>query len=111
MSPYDFNRALVAVDGSEGSETALDCAISICQAVDATLTALAVEGKLPAYAASRPALTAAEDREDAGVLAYSPSRSLRNQHIAPDTQAAPARAPVGHQHLLRRPRPPHLRAA
>jgi len=52
MSPYDFRRALVAVDGSEGSEKALDCAISICKAVDATLTALAVEGKLPAYAAS-----------------------------------------------------------
>jgi nucleotide-binding universal stress UspA family protein len=52
MSPYDFKRVLVAVDGSEGSEKALDCAISICQAVDATLTALAVEGKLPAYAAS-----------------------------------------------------------
>jgi nucleotide-binding universal stress UspA family protein len=41
-----------AVDGSEGSEKALDCAISICRAVGATLTALAVEGKLPAYAAS-----------------------------------------------------------
>ena len=52
MSPYDFKRVLVAVDGSEGSEKALDCAISICQAVDAELTALAVEGKLPAYAAS-----------------------------------------------------------
>ena len=52
MSPYDFKRVLVAVDGSEGSEKALDCAISICQAVDATLTALAVEGKLPAYAGS-----------------------------------------------------------
>ncbi len=52
MSPYDFKRVLVAVDGSDGSEKALDCAISICKAVDATLTALAVEGKLPAYAAS-----------------------------------------------------------
>ena len=52
MSPYDFNRVLVAVDGSDGSEKALDCAISICRAVGATLTALAVEGKLPAYAAS-----------------------------------------------------------
>jgi nucleotide-binding universal stress UspA family protein len=52
MSPYDFKRVLVAVDGSEGSEKALDCALSICRAVDATLTALAVEGKLPAYAAS-----------------------------------------------------------
>jgi nucleotide-binding universal stress UspA family protein len=52
MSPYDFGRVLVAVDGSEGSAKALDCAISICQAVAAELTALAVEGKLPAYAAS-----------------------------------------------------------
>jgi nucleotide-binding universal stress UspA family protein len=52
MSPYDFKRVLVAVDGSSGSEKALDCAISICQAVRAELTALAVEGKLPAYAAS-----------------------------------------------------------
>jgi nucleotide-binding universal stress UspA family protein len=52
MSPYDFNRVLVAVDGSDDSEKALDCAISICTAVDATLTALAVEGKLPVYAAS-----------------------------------------------------------
>jgi nucleotide-binding universal stress UspA family protein len=52
MSPYDFKRVLVAVDGSEGSEKALDCAISICKALDAILTALAVEGKLPAYAAS-----------------------------------------------------------
>jgi nucleotide-binding universal stress UspA family protein len=52
MSPYDFKRVLVAVDGSDGSEKALDCGISICRAVDAKLTALAVEGKLPAYAAS-----------------------------------------------------------
>jgi nucleotide-binding universal stress UspA family protein len=52
MSPYDFKHVLVAVDGSEGSEKALECALSICRAVDAELTALAVEGKLPAYAAS-----------------------------------------------------------
>jgi nucleotide-binding universal stress UspA family protein len=52
MSPYAFQRVLVAVDGSDGSGKALDCAISICQAVDAQLAALAVEGKLPAYAAS-----------------------------------------------------------
>lgn len=52
MSPYDFARVLVAVDGSEGSRKALDCALSICAAVGAELTALAVEGKLPAYAGS-----------------------------------------------------------
>ena len=52
MSPYDFTNVLVAVDGSEDSGKALDCALSICRAVGARLTALAVEGKLPAYAAS-----------------------------------------------------------
>ena len=52
MSPYDFKRVLVAVDGSEGARKALDCALSICTSVGARLTALAVEGKLPAYAGS-----------------------------------------------------------
>jgi nucleotide-binding universal stress UspA family protein len=52
MSPYEFTNVLVALDGSPGAAKALDCALSICSAVGAPLTALAVEGKLPAYAAS-----------------------------------------------------------
>ena len=52
MSPYRFQRVLVAIDGSEGAQKALDCALSICESVDAELTVLAVEGKLPAYAGS-----------------------------------------------------------
>jgi nucleotide-binding universal stress UspA family protein len=52
MSPYNFSRVLVAIDGSEGSQKAFDCALSICESVGALLTALAVEGKLPAYAGS-----------------------------------------------------------
>jgi nucleotide-binding universal stress UspA family protein len=52
MSPYEFNNVLVPVDGSDGAAKALDCALSLCSALDARLTALAVEGKLPAYAAS-----------------------------------------------------------
>jgi nucleotide-binding universal stress UspA family protein len=52
MSPYDFTSVLVAVDGSDGSRKALDCALSLCVSVGAPLTALAVEGKLPAYAGS-----------------------------------------------------------
>jgi nucleotide-binding universal stress UspA family protein len=52
MSPYDFRNVLVPVDGSDGSKKALDCALSICAALGARLTALAVEGKLPAYAAT-----------------------------------------------------------
>jgi nucleotide-binding universal stress UspA family protein len=52
VSPYDFTNVLVPIDGSEGSDKALDCALSICAALGARLTALAVEGKLPAYAAT-----------------------------------------------------------
>jgi nucleotide-binding universal stress UspA family protein len=52
VTPYKFRNVLVAVDGSEGALKALDCALSIAQALDAQVTALAVEGKLPAYAAS-----------------------------------------------------------
>jgi nucleotide-binding universal stress UspA family protein len=52
VSPYEFTNVLVALDGSEGAAKALDCALSICSAIEARLTALAVEGKLPAYAAS-----------------------------------------------------------
>jgi nucleotide-binding universal stress UspA family protein len=52
MSPYNFTNVLVAVDGSDGGAKALDCALSLCSALDAKLTALAVEGRLPAYAAS-----------------------------------------------------------
>jgi nucleotide-binding universal stress UspA family protein len=52
MSPYEFTNVLVAIDGSDEAAKALDCALSICTALDARLTVLAVEGKLPAYAAS-----------------------------------------------------------
>jgi nucleotide-binding universal stress UspA family protein len=52
VSPYGVTNVLVALDGSEGAATALDCALSISSAIGACLTALAVEGKLPAYAAS-----------------------------------------------------------
>lgn len=52
MSPYDFENVLVAIDGSEGAQRALDCAISLVSRLGGQLTALVVEGKLPAYAAT-----------------------------------------------------------
>ena len=52
MSPYTFSSVLVPVDGSHGAGKALDCALSVCSAWQARLTALAVAGRLPAYAAS-----------------------------------------------------------
>jgi universal stress protein F len=52
MSPFEFTNVVVAIDGSEDSRKSLDCALSMCGSLGADLTVLAVEGKLPAYAAS-----------------------------------------------------------
>ncbi|MGZ4202565.1 MAG: universal stress protein [Thermoleophilaceae bacterium] len=43
---------LVAIDGSQGAQRALTKAIELARLTGATLTALAVEGPLPAYAAT-----------------------------------------------------------
>jgi DNA mismatch repair protein MutS len=47
-----FTRILVAIDGSPGGQKALATAIELASLTGAMLTALAVEGKLPAYAAT-----------------------------------------------------------
>lgn len=52
MSPFRFDNVLVAIDGSEGAQRALDCALSLVDRLGGRITALAVEGKLPAYAAT-----------------------------------------------------------
>ncbi len=52
MTPYVFENVLVAIDGSEGAQRALDCALSLVERLGGKLTAVAVEGKLPAYAAT-----------------------------------------------------------
>ena len=47
-----FHRILVAIDGSECSDRAFAKAIELAVVAGAQLTALAVEGPLPAYAAT-----------------------------------------------------------
>ena len=47
-----FDRILVAIDGSQGGRHALTKAIELARLTSASLTALAVEGPLPAYAAT-----------------------------------------------------------
>jgi nucleotide-binding universal stress UspA family protein len=52
MTDYLFRRILVPIDGSEGAAHALECALSLAERLGGELTALAVEGRLPAYAGS-----------------------------------------------------------
>jgi nucleotide-binding universal stress UspA family protein len=52
MTEYLFRRILVPIDGSDGANHALDCALSLTERLGGELTALAVEGRLPAYAGS-----------------------------------------------------------
>jgi nucleotide-binding universal stress UspA family protein len=47
-----FERILAAIDGSEASDRAFATAVELASLTGATLTALAVEGPLPAYAAT-----------------------------------------------------------
>jgi nucleotide-binding universal stress UspA family protein len=47
-----FEKILVAIDGSECSDRAFAKALELAQLTNAHLTALAVEGPLPAYAAT-----------------------------------------------------------
>lgn len=47
-----FERILVAIDGSESSDRAFAKALELAVVADAKVTALAVEGPLPAYAAT-----------------------------------------------------------
>ena len=47
-----FERILVAIDGSDCSDRAFEHAVELAQLAGARLTALAIEGPLPAYAAT-----------------------------------------------------------
>ena len=47
-----FERILVAIDGSQGSNRAFATALELARLTGARLVALAVEGPLPAYAAT-----------------------------------------------------------
>jgi nucleotide-binding universal stress UspA family protein len=47
-----FTRILVAIDGSQGAKRALTTALELARLTGAELTALTIEGPLPAYAAT-----------------------------------------------------------
>ncbi len=47
-----YERILVAIDGSEGARRAFASALELARLTGAHVTALAIEGPLPAYAAT-----------------------------------------------------------
>jgi nucleotide-binding universal stress UspA family protein len=65
VTVYKFDNVLVAIDGSRGAERALDCAISLVERLGGRLTALVVEGKLPAYAATAGEVDEVKKEKDA----------------------------------------------
>ena len=94
MNAYKFDNVLVAIDGSEGAERALDCAVSLVERLGGMLTALVVEGKLPAYAATAGEVDEVKREKDAyfqRVLEV--AREQANEHgIALETALVPGHA-------------------
>jgi nucleotide-binding universal stress UspA family protein len=60
-----FDSILVAIDGSTASDHALRMAVELAALTGARLTALAVEGPLPAYAATVGEVEEAKHEKDA----------------------------------------------
>jgi nucleotide-binding universal stress UspA family protein len=103
MSPYNFTDVLVALDRSAGAAKALDCALSVSVAVGARLTALAVEGRLPAYAASLGEVEREKDTYFRGVLDAAAKTGARSGRRAQHGSGARARG-GGDRALRARPR-------
>ena len=92
MTPYVFENVLVAIDGSEGAQRALDCAISLVERLGGKLTALAVEGKLPAYAATAGEVDEVKQEKDAFFQRCSRARELRPRSTASSSRPTWSRA-------------------
>jgi nucleotide-binding universal stress UspA family protein len=60
-----YTKILVALDGSKGAQKALAAAVELGRTFGAELHSLAVEGKLPAYAASIGEVDEAKAEKDA----------------------------------------------
>jgi nucleotide-binding universal stress UspA family protein len=94
MTPYKFENALVAIDGSEGAERALDCALSLIERLGGKLTALAVEGKLPAYASTAGEVDEVKREKDQFFTALLEDARAQAQQrgVALDTDLVPGHA-------------------
>jgi nucleotide-binding universal stress UspA family protein len=89
-----FERILVAIDGSDGSKRALSTAFELAALTRASVTALAIEGPLPAYAATVGEVDEVKREKDAffGALVASVEREAKEAGISLDVEVRPGHA-------------------
>lgn len=89
-----FARILVAIDGSAGAEHALGTAIELARLTGARLSALAVEGPLPAYAATVGEVDEVKREKDAffGRLAADAKRRAAEAGVELEVDVRPGHA-------------------
>lgn len=89
-----FSRILVAIDGSEGAGRALGTAIELARLSGSSLSALAVEGPLPVYAATIGEVDEAKREKDAffGRVAAEAKRLAAEAGVELEIQLRPGHA-------------------
>ncbi len=89
-----FDRILVAIDGSQGGQHALRTAIELAELTGASVTALAVEGPLPAYAATIGEVDDVKREKDRffGAVAASAREQADAAGVALDVDVRPGHA-------------------
>jgi nucleotide-binding universal stress UspA family protein len=89
-----FERILVAIDGSEGSRRAFAKALELAAVVHASVTALAIEGPLPAYAATVGEVEEVKREKDAffGALVAAAEREAESAGVAIEVEVRPGHA-------------------
>lgn len=89
-----FSRILVAIDGSEGAGRALGTAIELARLSGSSLSALAVEGPLPVYAATIGEVDEAKREKDAffGRVAADAKRLAAEAGVELEIQLRPGHA-------------------
>jgi nucleotide-binding universal stress UspA family protein len=89
-----FARLLVAVDGSEASNRALETALELATLTGASVLALAVEGPLPAYAATIGEVDELKREKDAffGTLARDVQERGRAAGVEVEVEVRPGHA-------------------
>jgi len=86
-----FKKILVAIDGSDGATHAFGKALELASLAGASLTALAVEGPLPAYAATIGEVDEVKREKDAffSRLAADAKAQAERAGLAIDVQVRP----------------------